>query len=203
MENHTETVDLDLEESNELKFKIRLEGESSSPAKVRLVCEGKDCSYMFSGYGTTEPEVVQFTLPKMHNKLSEGTYSARVEVLVENRYFSPLQFQINWKKTLNVVAESIQVAKPQKPELKVTATPIVARTQQSSTAPAIKFEQKPLEAQKSQMQSRPSSKPAQNSSTSEAKRSALREAYEKRQETDPVDDEAKLMQIVRNLLKKQ
>lgn len=203
MENHTETVDLDLEESNELKFKIRLEGESSSPAKVRLVCEGKDCSYMFSGYGTAEPEVVQFTLPKMNNKLSEGTYNARVEVLVENKYFSPLQFQINWKKTLNVVAESIQVAKPQKPEIKVTATPVATRVQQSSTPPAVKFEQKPVEQQALQAQSRATPKSIQTSSTKETKRSSLREAYEKRQESDLVDDEAKLIQIVRSLLKKQ
>lgn len=145
MEPLVETIDLDIEESNDLTFKIRLEGTSTAPAKVRLVCEGKDFSYMFNGYGTNEPETVQFTLPQMNNRLQEGLYNARVEVLVENRYFAPLHFQINFKKTLNVVAESIQVVqKVSKPELKVTAVPVIAAAaKQANTQSVIKFEQKP------------------------------------------------------------
>jgi hypothetical protein len=144
MEPLVETIDLDIEESNDLTFKIRLEGTSTAPAKVRLVCEGKDFSYMFNGYGTNEPETVQFTLPQMNNRLQEGLYNARVEVLVENRYFSPLHFQINFKKTLSVVAESIQVVqKPAKQELKVTAVPVIAAAAKQTPVQVIKFEQKP------------------------------------------------------------
>ena len=141
MEPLTETVDLDLEESNDLTFKIKMEGTAMSPAKVRLVCENDDFAYMFNGYGTGEDEVVQFTLPRMDKRLSEGLYNARVEVLVDNRYFAPLQFQINFKKTLSVVAESIQVVKKSsKPEIIVTATPFVVA---KPVAPSIKFEQRP------------------------------------------------------------
>lgn len=147
MEPLTETVDLDIDESNELAFKIKLEGASASPAKVRLVCEGEDFSYMFNGYGTPEPEVVQFTLPRMSSKIHEGVYSARIEVLVENRYFAPLQFQLNFKKTLNVVAESIKVTpKSTRPEITVTAAPIVVAKPQSAApiaAAPIRFEQRP------------------------------------------------------------
>lgn len=145
MEPLVETIDLDIEESNDLTFKIRLEGTSTAPAKVRLVCEGKDFSYMFNGYGTNEPETVQFTLPQMNNRLQEGLYNARVEVLVENRYFTPLNFQINFKKTLSVVAESIQVVqKTTRPELKVTAVPVIAAAaKQQSAQSVIKFEQRP------------------------------------------------------------
>ena len=140
-----EIVTLDIEESNDLTFKIKMEGAAAAPAKVRLVCEADDgLSYMFNGYGTGEPEVVQFTLPKMFGKMNEGTYSARVEVLVENRYFAPLQFQINFKKTLSVVAESI-IVKPKvsRPEIKVTAEPIIV-AKSVATPVAIKFEQKPV-----------------------------------------------------------
>jgi hypothetical protein len=139
-----ETVDLDIEESNELAFKIKLEGASASPAKVRLVCEGSDFSYMFNGYGTNEDEVVQFTIPQMSNKIKEGIYLAKVEVLVENRYFSPLQFQINFKKTISVVAESIQIVpKTHKPDIRVTAAPIQIQKQPVQQTSTIKFEQKP------------------------------------------------------------
>jgi len=145
MEPLTETIDLDLEESNDLTFKIKMEGTAMSPAKVRLVCENEDFAYMFNGYGTGEDEVVQFTLPRMDKKINEGTYNARVEVLVDNRYFAPLQFQINFKKTLSVVAEAIQVVKKaSKPEVTVTATPVLAPKSASPAPSVIKFEQKPV-----------------------------------------------------------
>lgn len=148
MEPLTETIDLDIEESNDLTFKIKLEGTAMSPAKVRLVCENEDFAYMFNGYGTGEDEVVQFTLPRMDKKISEGTYRARVEVLVDNRYFAPLQFQINFKKTLSVVAETIQVVrKAAKPEVSVTAAPISVVKPVAATQPVvstIKFEQRPV-----------------------------------------------------------
>jgi len=144
MEPLTETVDLDLEESNDLTFKIKMEGTAMSPAKVRLVCENEDFAYMFNGYGTGEDEVVQFTLPRMDKKLSEGLYKARVEVLVDNRYFAPLQFQINFKKTLSVVAEAIQVARrPTRPEITVTASSIIASRPAAPAVSTIKFEQRP------------------------------------------------------------
>lgn len=143
MEPLTETISLDIDESNELAFRIKMEGTAAAPAKVRLVCEGDDFAYMFNGYGTGEPEVVQFTLPRMGSKITEGSYAARVEVLVENRYFAPLQFQIEFKKTLSVVAEAIQV-KPRvvQSDIKVTATPLVA--QRPAVKPTqIVFEQRP------------------------------------------------------------
>lgn len=136
MEPLLETIDLDMEESNELAFKIKVEGTANSPAKVRLVCESSDVSYMFNGRGTSEEGVVQFILPQMKDKLQEGTYSARVEVLIENRYFSPVQFQINWKKALKVVAESIFVApKAVKQDIAVTAQPITVTRQQPKQSP--------------------------------------------------------------------
>jgi hypothetical protein len=141
MEQLTETITLDMEEANELAFKIQVEG-ASSPAKVRLVCESGDVSYMFNGKGTSEDGVVQFVIPQMKEKLSEGTYSAKVEVLIENRYFSPVQFQINFKKAMKVFAESIQV-KPimSKPEIKVTASALPVAVQQKNEPKPIVVEQ--------------------------------------------------------------
>ncbi len=125
MEPLIETIVLDMEEANELAFKVKVEG-ASSPAKVRLVCEGNDVAYMFSGRPFGNDDVVEFTIPQMKDKLQEGTYTARVEVLIENRYFTPVQFQINFKKTLKVFAEAIKVQKPVlNPEVKVSAAPVM------------------------------------------------------------------------------
>jgi hypothetical protein len=129
MEQLTETITLDMEEANELAFKIKVEG-ASSPAKVRLICESNDISYMFNGRGTSEDGVVQFVIPQMKEKLAEGTYDARVEVLIENRYFSPVQFQIYFKKAMKVFAESFRVMPVStKPEIKVTAAPMLVSSQ--------------------------------------------------------------------------
>lgn len=152
MEPLTETIALDVDETNELAFKIKVEG-ATSPAKVRLVCEGPDVAYMFNGRGTSEDGVVQFIVPQMKGKLQEGTYSARVEVLIENRYFSPVQFQINFKKTMQVFAESVQVVQPPKPEIRVTAQPIVVVQPPQKTQPTpIVVQQSQPAVQQSQSQ---------------------------------------------------
>ena len=137
-------VVLKIDEVNDLTFKIRLEGDVSSPAKVRLVCENseQDVSYMFKGYGTGEDEVVQFTIPRMDGRLSEGAYRARVEVIVENKHFVPLTFDVDFKRSVSVVAEAIQVKPRQRNDLKVTAEAV---TRSAPIQPTIKFEQRPVE----------------------------------------------------------
>lgn len=207
MEQLTETIDLDIDESNELAFKIKMEGAASSPAKVRLVCEGKDFSYMFNGYGTGEPEVVQFTLPQMSSKIQEGVYGARVEVLVENRYFAPVQFQINFKKTLSVVAESIQVKpKMRHSEIKVTATPVVV-SQKPAQVSQIKFEQRPqiVENQTTHVATFTSTQnPSSQKQIVKKQISPLKEAYLKKNSSKKADEEDlnedALQEITRSIL---
>jgi hypothetical protein len=72
--------------------------------------------------------VVQFLLPVLKDKIKEGLYQSRVEVLIENRYFAPVNFNIQFKKAVKVVAEAVQV--PQRrpvPQVSVTAAPIVVK----------------------------------------------------------------------------
>lgn len=123
-----ETIDLDVEEASELLFKVKVEGIEPSPAKVRLVCEAGDVGYVFNGHPTPDDGVVQFLLPVLKDKIKEGLYQSRVEVLIENRYFAPVQFNINFKKAVKVVAEAVQV--PQRrvaPQVSVTAAPVVVK----------------------------------------------------------------------------
>ena len=209
MEPLNETIALDIDESNDWTFKIKMEGAASAPAKVRLVCEGEDFAYMFNGYGTGEDEVVQFTLPRMDRKISEGTYAARVEVLVDNRYFAPLQFQINFKKTLSVVAESIRVVpKVTRPDITVTASSISVNKPVVPVT-AIKFEQRPVPQnaapviiqQSPQIEQRPSivshtTSPQQSQSS----RFSLRESYINKQNI--INEEPAVHQTLRDKFKK-
>lgn len=121
-----EAIEVDIEEPSEFLFHVKVEGAERTPAKVRMVCESGDVSYMFNGHSTNEG-LVQFNLPVMKDKLNEGTYSSRVEVLIDNRYFAPVNFNVAFKRKVKVVAEVVSV--PQKPiqkqEIKVSATPVV------------------------------------------------------------------------------
>jgi hypothetical protein len=107
MENLSETVSLDMEETNDLAFRVSVEG-ASAPARVRLVCESADVAYMFKGKVISD-DVIQFTIPQMKGRLEEGSYDARVEVFVENRYFAPVEFQLEFKKSVKVFAEAVKV----------------------------------------------------------------------------------------------
>ena len=140
---------LDIEESNELLFKIKIEGSDPAPAKVRLVFESsnEELSYMFAGQSDQDDNVT-FTIPPMINKLKEGNYSGKIEVLVENRYFTPMQFEVNFKKTMKVVAESVQVVKKTYTEPSVTvssSTPIIVVKQKTPTPETKKAEVKPID----------------------------------------------------------
>lgn len=121
-----ETVDLDADENNELLFKVNVEGHVVGPAKVRLVCESEDMSYMFPGRPASDG-LVQFVVHKAAS-LKEGTYPTRVEVLIENRYFVPVTFNINLKKAVQVFAEAVQIPRVVKQsDVKVSAVPVVVK----------------------------------------------------------------------------
>jgi hypothetical protein len=102
------TYDMDLDEEHELLFRVQVEG-ASGPARTRLVCERNGIGFMFSGKLTDEKDVVQFVVPAMNGRLDEGNYKARVEVLVDNRCLSPLEFELRFKRRVFVTAESISM----------------------------------------------------------------------------------------------
>lgn len=100
-----ETVDLKLDESNELEFKLEIEAaEQVSPPKARLMCECKGLSYAFDGEITNEGEI-KVVVPSMKGRLTEGKHKAQLEVFIDNKYFVPLEFEANFKESVKVVAE--------------------------------------------------------------------------------------------------
>lgn len=148
-----ETIDLDVEESNELLFKVKVEGLDQAPTKIRLVCEAGDVAFMFNGQPTGN-DVVQFTLPVLKDKLKEGMYHSKVEVLIENRYFAPVEFNINFKKAVRVIAEAIRMpARVAPPQVKVTATPIVVKKPAPLPAPVSVKAQAPVQQRQVQQPS--------------------------------------------------
>lgn len=124
MSDDRDNIELKLDEANELLFKVTIQGANAAPAKVRLVCENGDMSYMFAGQETDDGEI-RFVIPEMKGQLKEGeSYEGRVEVLIENRYFAPVEFDMTFKQSMKVVAEGVRVNPTKKatPEVVVQAT---------------------------------------------------------------------------------
>jgi len=123
--DHTDSIDVDLDEQTELLFKVKIEGAKQEKATVRLVCEGSDHALLFSGKSLGHDDLVQFIIPSLASKTNEGLHSAKIEVMIENRYFVPVSFSLNVKKTIKVVAESVTEAKKFfQPNVVVKAEPV-------------------------------------------------------------------------------
>lgn len=97
-----------LDESNEVTFKVDVSSSEriQSAPKVRLVCESNDLHYAFPGSFIGGDEV-KVNIPPMNGKISEGEYNAKLEVIVEDKYFVPLSFDAKFEITTKVVAEIV------------------------------------------------------------------------------------------------
>jgi hypothetical protein len=126
-----ETINLNLEEVNELSFKLRVEGRASGRVSARLYCESENgVMHAFSGQFNSEPETVTFKLSQMNKIMSEGCYPAWVEVLIENKQFVPARFNIKFAKPVEVQVESLQVQiQESKKQPTVTASTLVVKKQ--------------------------------------------------------------------------
>lgn len=116
-------ISLYLDQDNELRFNVSIEGSKPGAPKYRLVFESKECSYAFSGQQTNAGEVL-FVVPPMKNALREGRYRANLEVMVDDRYFVPLQFDADFEASIRVVAET--VSRPVQKKAAITASIITS-----------------------------------------------------------------------------
>lgn len=116
-------ISLYLDQDNELRFNVSIEGSKPGTPKYRLVLEGKSISYAFSGQQSS-PGEVSFIVPTMKNIIKEGNYRANLEVMVDDRYFTPLTFDALFEESVRVTAES--VARPVQKKMGVSATIVAA-----------------------------------------------------------------------------
>jgi hypothetical protein len=132
-------ISLYLDQDNELTFNVSIEGSKPGTPKYRLVFETKEFSYAFNG-SQTAPGEVTVVIPNMKNMLKEGNYKGHLEVMIDDRYFAPLQFDASFEQSVKVVAEHTSRIAPKK--VGVTASIITASRPQTKEshvqeAPAI------------------------------------------------------------------
>lgn len=121
MNDELETIELDLEENNDLSFKVSIQGATQKPSAFRLICEADEMSFGFNGKVDDEGNVA-FVIPAMKKHLShESIYSCAVEVLIEGRFFRPIKFDVKFKQPMKCVVESINVKKHKEESVNVIA----------------------------------------------------------------------------------
>lgn len=129
MSDEQEKMYLNIEEKNELLFKLKIRGSEKNPA-VRLVFEDEECSYSIPG-SVVEDEsgLYRFDIPMMANKgVKEGLYKSKVEVVVEGRMFSPLNFDTVFQAPVEVQSEGLKVRKRSLNEMiEMAPTPVTVK----------------------------------------------------------------------------
>ncbi len=112
------TIELMIDEENELTFQVQVEGTRPGTAKCRLMLESKNMMLAFEGQSTGDEVAV--TLPPLDHIIKEGIYDMTLEVVVDDRFFEPLKLQGAFEKRLKVTAEAVTVRS--KPKVKTSAS---------------------------------------------------------------------------------
>ena len=93
-----------LDDENEVRFSLEIEGAAPADVHASMILEGKKgYSLSFPGSPVDGGEI-EVVVPPLKSILAEGTYKARLEVVVDNRLFVPLELTTTLKNSVKVEA---------------------------------------------------------------------------------------------------
>ena len=98
---------LKLDESSKLAFGVQITGAGGVP-EARFIIEGKDFNIAFPCKQTNEG--VEVEIAGLKNVLSSGEYQARLEVILENKVYTPMRDTITFEPTVEISTKSKPVA---------------------------------------------------------------------------------------------
>ena len=106
-----------LDEENALRFNVTAEGtDATASVKSRMVLESSKMDLVFQGTAIPGGEV-SVIVPSLKGVLNEGLYNTRLEVVIDDRIFTPLQLTANFKQSVKVMAEAIVTRRPARPSV--------------------------------------------------------------------------------------
>ena len=117
---------LSLDRENILEFNVDIQGYANTSTtkapKVRMILEQKNMGFCMAA--TKEDKTYSIVIPEMKNIMESGMCEARMEVIIENKYFVPWESQIEFDKEVKVEATPIVREEPQ-PDMSVQVKPII------------------------------------------------------------------------------
>jgi len=99
-------IDLVLDEENELTFQLNIEGSRPAQAICRLNVQSDNMNLLFEAQQDRGDEI-NVVLPPLAHVLKEGSYNMSLEVVVDDKYFVPLELTGNFEKSVRVTAETV------------------------------------------------------------------------------------------------
>lgn len=130
--------DIFLDSDNELAFSLDIEGAEAASVRSQFVIEGpRGIGLTFEGQAAGSDVVVE--VPTLKGMVTEGTYQTRLEVIIDDRVFTPLELQARIKPSIKVEA-AVRTAK------KVHAPVVSARvisTPRRSVQPIVEADNRP------------------------------------------------------------
>lgn len=115
MIDDSENIKINLTEKTELTFTVQIEAPELSKPEFRFViCESDDDAHMFTGRSSSDGEI-NVIVPPMKQRLSEGTYDARLEVIINDKYFVPLELGVEFAQPIRVQVESVKTSELKQP----------------------------------------------------------------------------------------
>ena len=125
--------DIYLDTDNELKFTVAIEGVSEASVRSQFILEGpKGINLSFEG--KAEGSEISVDVPSLKGMLREGLYNTRLEVIVDDRIFTPLQMQATLKPAIKVEAV---IRATQKVSGPVVSAAVVSRPKALAEAPVV------------------------------------------------------------------
>jgi hypothetical protein len=147
-----EDIKLSLDRENVLEFNVEIQGyantSTTNPPQVRLFLEQKNIGFCMAA--KKEDKSYSVIIPEMKNILEAGVCDARMEVIIDNKYFVPWESQIEFDREVKVEAAPIIRSEPQ-PNVSVQVKPVI-KEEPKPEKPVIKEEAPPKPKNKATLQ---------------------------------------------------
>ena len=143
-----DNMKLSLDRENILEFNVDIQGYANTSTtkapKVRMILEQKNMGFCM--VATKEDKTYSIIIPEMKNIMESGICEARMEVIIDNKYFVPWESQIEFDREVKVEAAPIIRNEPQ-PNVSVQVKPVI-KEEPEPEKPVIKEEAPPPKPKK-------------------------------------------------------
>ena len=137
-----EDMKLSLDRENILEFNVDIQGyantSTSKEPQVRLFLEQKNIGFCMAA--KKDNKTYSVVIPEMKDIMESGICDARMEVIIDNKYFVPWESKIEVDREVKVEAAPVIKKEPQ-PDVSVQVRPIIKEEPKAEPAkPVVKEE---------------------------------------------------------------
>ena len=149
-----DNMKLSLDRENVLEFNVDIQGyantSTTNPPQVRLFLEQKNIGFCMSA--KKDNKTYSVVIPEMKNVIEAGVCDARMEVIIDNKFFVPWESQIEFDREVKVEAAPI-IREEQQPDVSVQVKPVIKEEPKPEPEkPVIKEEAPPKRKKKATLQ---------------------------------------------------